>query len=191
MARFGWYGACETTHSLLFVFLEDTMMIRRIIALVAPLAALVVTACGSETPQATAGDAQGTREAQRMGGATGAPGDLTGEDEVGNAESDLRVRGGAVRGVAVRRGAVRGGAVRGGAVRGGGFYGGRVHVHRGWVNGRWAPGWGWSGGRWIVGGVTQISCVVDDDCMASLGAGVAVCSYDPSVALGYCVGASW
>jgi hypothetical protein len=55
----------------------------------------------------------------------------------------------------------------------------------------WAPGWGWSHGVWVAGGTGQYTCVTDVDCAGPLGTGVAVCSYDPAVALGYCVGPSW
>ncbi len=94
--------------------------------------------------------------------------------------------------VAGGRGVAVGG--RGVAVGGRGVYagGGRaVGVRRGWVGGRWAPGWGWSGGRWIVGGGAQYTCVTNLDCAGPLGPGVAVCSYDPAVALGYCVSPGW
>jgi len=82
---------------------------------------------------------------------------------------------------------------------GGGGYGRGGHEHgpwgarshRGWVHGRWAPGWGWSNGQWILGGTSQLTCVSDADCIGPLGPGVAVCSYDPTIALGYCIAPSW
>jgi hypothetical protein len=58
-------------------------------------------------------------------------------------------------------------------------------------HGRWSPGWGWKDGRWIIGGTVQYTCVTDTDCIGPLGAGVAVCSFDPAVAIGFCIAANW
>ncbi len=110
-------------------------------------------------------------------------------------------RGGVVPGGG-ERGGERGGVVPGEGERGGergGVFGGRGErrgergegFRHGWVNGRWAPGWGWSHGQWIVGGGDQYTCVSDPDCAGPLGPGVAICSYDPTVALGYCIAPNW
>lgn len=69
--------------------------------------------------------------------------------------------------------------------------GGRGGFYRGWSNGRWAPGWGWANGTWVVGGGAQYSCVVDADCVGAVGPNVAVCDFDPTVNLGYCVAPTW
>jgi hypothetical protein len=174
-------------------------MLKQAIAAIASLApfALVVaaTACGGASSSTSGEDEQGDPQASIAG-------DGVADEQVASTESELRrVGGGAAAGrgvVAGGRGVVVGGrgvAVggRGVAVGGRGVVaGGRaVGVRRGWVGGRWAPGWGWSGGRWIVGGGAQYTCVTNLDCVGPLGSGVAICSYDPAVALGYCVAPSW
>jgi hypothetical protein len=105
----------------------------------------------------------------------GTPSSTAGEEETGQASS----------------------ADKPGGAHGGDFHGDgdRDHhggVHHGWFGGRWVPGnWGWANGQWVVGGGVQYTCVVDDDCVGPLGPGVAVCSYDPMVALGYCIAPNW
>jgi hypothetical protein len=42
-----------------------------------------------------------------------------------------------------------------------------------------------------VGGTVQYSCVTDVDCDATLGPGVAVCDFEPTVGLGQCVAPNW
>jgi hypothetical protein len=78
-----------------------------------------------------------------------------------------------------------------GGVRPGVGWGRGRGFRRGWVNGRWAPGWGWNRGVWVAGGAAQYSCVTDVDCAAALGPGVAVCDFEPLVGLGQCVAPNW
>ena len=172
--------------------------------LVAPFAVIVVaTACGGESPSASGEGEQGTPQAKGAEDLR-STGDGVTDEQLADSESELRAvggvrRGGAVavggRGVAVGgRGVAVGG--RGVAVGGRGVaVGGRGvavgGVRRGWVGGRWAPGWGWSHGAWVVGGGGQYTCVHDLDCAGPLGPGVAVCSFDPSVGLGYCIAPNW
>jgi hypothetical protein len=178
------------------------------IALLAPFALVVAaTACVGES---SSEDEQATPQANSADEALTSAGEGVADEPVASSESDLRaggVRAGGVRGGAVRVGGVRGGAVgavgavgvggvRRGAVgvggaRWGGVRGGVVGVRRGWVNGVWAPGWGWNRGVWVVGGGLQYSCTTDVDCAAQLGPGVAVCSFEPTVGLGQCVGPGW
>jgi hypothetical protein len=200
--------------------LEEDAMVRQF-ALLSPLALVVVSAaCGSEPPTATDEDVAAVDQTEGAGTDTAESEDVgTTESELrggGFRGGGVAMRGGAVgvRGGAVgyRGGAVgyRGGAVgyRGGAVgyrggvyggRVGGVYGGRygygwghaAAIHRGWVNGVWAPGWGWANGAWVVSGGAQYSCVATADCDAILGPGIAVCDYFADVGAGHCVGGSW
>jgi hypothetical protein len=78
-----------------------------------------------------------------------------------------------------------------GGVRPGVGWGRGRGLRRGWVNGRWAPGWGWNQGVWVVGGTVQYPCTTDFDCAVTLGPRVAVCDFEPTVGLGQCVAPNW
>jgi hypothetical protein len=158
-------------------------MLKQTLASLAPVALIVVaTACGGASSSTTEEDEQGTPQAS----GADTTGDGVADEQVERSESEIR-RGGAVRGGAVvgGRGVVAGGR---GVVAGGR---GVVVGRRGWVGGRWAPGWGWVNGQWIAGGAGQYTCVTDLDCVGPLGPNVAVCSYDPALALGYCIAPNW
>ena len=161
-------------------------------AMLAPFAVLVVaTACGGESASTSGEGEQGTPQANGAEDLKGAENGVT-DEQLADSESELRgaAVGGVRRGGAVAVGG-RGVAVGGRGVAVGGRGVAVGGVRRGWVGGRWAPGWGWSHGAWVVGGGGQYTCVHDLDCAGPLGPGVAVCSFDPSIGLGYCVAPTW
>lgn len=164
----------ERSASLNLCSMEDAMLER--IAMLAPCVLIAAaTACGGESLSTTGQDEQASPRAEMRGGV----------QQHGSGGADEN--GG---------GALRGSDIRGGGVQGAGNEGrgneGRATGHeRGWVSGRWAPGWGWSNGVWVVGGGSQYSCRVDDDCIGPLGRGVAICDFDPDIGLGQCVAPNW
>jgi hypothetical protein len=177
--------------------MEDTMLKR--FSLLAPCALIVAaSACGGESLSTTGEDEQVPTQAQVRGG-QGGGGDMRGGEIQGGEGRGGEFPGGAGRGGEGRGGEGRGGEGRGGEGRGGEGRGGegrggeghgRGHRH-GWVDGRWAPGWGWSNGVWIEGGTGQYSCVTDADCFRTLGPDVAICDFEPTVGLGQCVSPNW
>jgi hypothetical protein len=133
--------------------MEEPMLKR--VALLAPIALIVVaTACGGE-PYSTDSDQKGSDQEQ----VSVSQAELRADGDHGRPGSSHVVSG--------------------------------LHGRRGWVNGRWSPGWGWSRGVWVVGGTSQFECAADTDCIGPLGRDVAVCDFEPSVGLGQCVSPGW
>ena len=186
-------------------------MLKRI-ALLAPIALIVAAAaCGGESSspedEQSAGQANGAGEAPTGTGDGVAEEDLAGPGS-GHHPGNVGPGGGGIKppigsappdgggGITPPIGTDPPGGGVGirppiGNVRPGGGWGRGPGFRRGWVNGRWAPGWGWNRGVWVVGGGVQYSCATDVDCAATLGPGVAVCDFEPTVGLGQCVAPNW
>jgi hypothetical protein len=183
--------------------MEETMLKR--VALLAPFALIVAAAsCAGESPSGE--DDQGAPQANSVGEAlTGTGGGIkppTGSVPPGGGGvvppiGSVPPGGG---GVVPPIGSVPpdvgvrppiGSIPPGGGVRPGVGWGRGRGFRRGWVNGRWAPGWGWNQGVWVVGGTIQYPCTTDFDCATILGPRVAVCDFEPMVGLGQCVAPNW